>query len=83
MIPSTQSFSTPPFLQIENQKLQFRESAKARVDHGADIVIQSPSTLTPPHFSNMSSSGSINLLESPQLATLAEDVTAALAQQGL
>lgn len=67
----------PP--QIESHKLLFRETAKARVDHGAEIVTQSLG-LSPHH---MSSSGSINLLESPQLATLAEDVTAALAKQGL
>ncbi|MCJ8732873.1 hypothetical protein PDJAM_G00216600 [Pangasius djambal] len=64
---------------IESHKLMFRETAKARVDHGAEIITQSPG-LSPHH---MSSSGSINLLESPQLATLAEDVTAALAKQGL
>ncbi|MGH0120630.1 UNVERIFIED_CONTAM: hypothetical protein FKN15_009995 [Acipenser sinensis] len=71
---------------IESHKLSFRESARARVDHGAEIVTQSPgmSGSTSPHqHSNVSSSGSINLLESPQLATLAEDVTAALAKQGL
>ncbi|KAG9349759.1 hypothetical protein JZ751_028207 [Albula glossodonta] len=70
-------------VQIETHKLMFRDMAKARVDHGAEIVIQSPSATTPPRLSHMSSSGSINLLESPQLATLAEDVTAALAKQGL
>ncbi|KAJ8383967.1 hypothetical protein AAFF_G00213360 [Aldrovandia affinis] len=68
---------------IESHKLSFRDSAKARVDHGADIVGQSPGGTSPHRISNMSSSGSINLLESPQLATLAEDVTAALAKQGL
>ncbi|KAG8429729.1 hypothetical protein GDO86_019371, partial [Hymenochirus boettgeri] len=73
-------------IKIDSQKLHFREQAKARVDHGAEIVTQSPgpSSLTSPRrLSNVSSSGSINLLESPQLATLAEDVTAALAKQGL
>ncbi|KAI1899366.1 hypothetical protein AGOR_G00061040 [Albula goreensis] len=70
-------------VQIETHKLMFRDMAKARVDHGAEIVIQSPGATTPPRLSHMSSSGSINLLESPQLATLAEDVTAALAKQGL
>ncbi|XP_028847922.1 microtubule-associated protein 2 isoform X5 [Denticeps clupeoides] len=69
-------------IQIESHKLSFRDSAKARVDHGAEIVVQSPG-LSPQHHSHMSSSGSINMLESPQLATLAEDVTAALAKQGL
>ncbi|XP_075036369.1 microtubule-associated protein 2 isoform X5 [Mixophyes fleayi] len=73
-------------IKIDSQKLHFREQAKARVDHGAEIVSQSPgrsSVASPRRLSNVSSSGSINLLESPQLATLAEDVTAALAKQGL
>ncbi|XP_077128296.1 microtubule-associated protein 2 isoform X9 [Ranitomeya variabilis] len=73
-------------IKIDCQKLHFREQAKARVDHGADIVTESPgrsSIASPRRLSNVSSSGSINLLESPQLATLAEDVTAALAKQGL
>ncbi|KAM8933910.1 microtubule-associated protein 2 isoform 2-T2 [Pelodytes ibericus] len=73
-------------IKIDSQKLNFRDSAKARVDHGAEIVTQSPgrsSIASPRRLSNVSSSGSINLLESPQLATLAEDVTAALAKQGL
>uniref|UniRef100_A0A8C5MBA2 Microtubule-associated protein n=1 Tax=Leptobrachium leishanense TaxID=445787 RepID=A0A8C5MBA2_9ANUR len=73
-------------IKIDSQKLSFRESAKARVDHGAEIITQSPgrsSLASPRRLSNVSSSGSINLLESPQLATLAEDVTAALAKQGL
>ncbi|XP_066431742.1 microtubule-associated protein 2 isoform X4 [Eleutherodactylus coqui] len=73
-------------IKIDSQKLHFRETAKARVDHGAEIISQSPgrsSIASPRRLSNVSSSGSINLLESPQLATLAEDVTAALAKQGL
>ncbi|XP_051913638.1 microtubule-associated protein 4-like isoform X3 [Hippocampus zosterae] len=69
---------------IESHKLSFRESAKARVDHGAEIVVTHSPGLemggTSPH---LSSAGSINLLESPQLSTLAQDVTAALAKQGL
>lgn len=72
-------------VKIDSQKLNFREHAKARVDHGAEIITQSPgrsSVASPRRLSNVSSSGSINLLESPQLATLAEDVTAALAKQG-
>ncbi|XP_070770404.1 microtubule-associated protein 2 [Enoplosus armatus] len=73
---------------IESHRLMFRDQAKARVDHGADIVVQSPglSGSVSPHRqreSHLSSSGSLNMLESPQLATLAEDVTAALAKQGL
>lgn len=74
--------------QIETHRLMFRDQAKARVDHGADIVVQSPgmSGSVSPHRhrdSHLSSSGSLNMTESPQLATLAEDVTAALAKQGL
>ena len=66
----------------------FRDQAKARVDHGAEIVVQSPGlsgSVSPQRHrdSHLSSSGSLNMLESPQLATLAEDVTAALAKQGL
>ncbi|XP_031714597.1 microtubule-associated protein 2 [Anarrhichthys ocellatus] len=73
---------------IESHKLIFRDQVKARVDHGADIIVQSPglcSLVSPQRHreSDLSSSGSLNVLESPQLATLAEDVTAALAKQGL
>uniref|UniRef100_A0A3Q3BEQ6 Microtubule-associated protein n=1 Tax=Kryptolebias marmoratus TaxID=37003 RepID=A0A3Q3BEQ6_KRYMA len=73
---------------IESHRLTFRDHAKARVDHGADIIVQSPglSGSVSPHRlreSHLSSSGSLNMMESPQLATLAEDVTAALAKQGL
>ncbi|KAM9850814.1 microtubule-associated protein 2 [Aulostomus maculatus] len=75
-------------LLIESHRLTFRDHAKARVDHGADIITQSPgmSGSMSPHRhrdSHLSSSGSLNMTESPQLATLAEDVTAALAKQGL
>lgn len=70
--------------QIESHKLMFRETAKARVDHGAEIVVtQSPGVETGGTSPHLSSTGSINLLESPQLSTLAQDVTAALAKQGL
>ncbi|XP_061918390.1 microtubule-associated protein tau-like isoform X6 [Entelurus aequoreus] len=69
---------------IESHKLSFRETAKARVDHGAEIVITHSPGLEPGGTSpHMSSAGSINQLESPQLCTLAQDVTAALAKQGL
>lgn len=66
----------------------FRDQARARVDHGAEIVVQSPGlsgSLSPQHQrdSHLSSSGSLNVVDSPQLSTLAEDVTAALAKQGL
>nr|XP_046260909.1 microtubule-associated protein 2 isoform X8 [Scatophagus argus] len=71
---------------IESHRLTFRDHAKARVDHGAEIIVQSPglSGLVSPQRqrdSHLSSSGSLNMMDSPQLATLAEDVTAALAKQ--
>ncbi|KAM4731835.1 microtubule-associated protein 2 isoform 2-T2 [Anableps anableps] len=73
---------------IESHRLTFREHAKARVDHGAEIIVQSPGlsgSVSPHHQkeSQLSSSGSLNIMESPQLATLAKDVTEALAKQGL
>ncbi|XP_038577372.1 microtubule-associated protein 2-like isoform X3 [Micropterus salmoides] len=69
---------------IESHKLTFRETAKARVDHGAEIIVtHSPGVETGGTSPRLSSSGSINILESPQLSTLAQDVTAALAKQGL
>ncbi|XP_072105349.1 uncharacterized protein maptb [Mobula birostris] len=70
---------------IESHKLTFRESAKARTDHGAEIVYKSPTPSnegSPCRLSNVSSTGSINM-ESPQLATLADQVSASLAKQGL
>lgn len=71
-------------IMIESHKLNFRDSAKARVDHGAEIVVtHSPGIETGGTSPRLSSAGSINLLESPQLSTLAQDVTAALAKQGL
>ncbi|XP_038591917.1 microtubule-associated protein tau [Micropterus salmoides] len=65
---------------IESHKLNFRESAKARTDHGAEIVSLEDS---PRQLSTVSSSGSINMADSPQLSTLADQVSASLAQQGL
>ncbi|XP_048094212.1 microtubule-associated protein 2 isoform X5 [Alosa alosa] len=76
-------FKDKAHAKIESHRLTFRDSAKARTDHGAEIVTQSPDGTSPHRHSHMSSSGSINLMESPQLATLADDVTAALAKQGL
>ncbi|KTF90255.1 hypothetical protein cypCar_00019806 [Cyprinus carpio] len=73
-------------LQIESHKLNFREQAKARTDHGAEIVCRSPDISTdgsPRRLSNVSSSGSINMTDSPQLSTLADEVSASLAKQGL
>ncbi|XP_016398934.1 microtubule-associated protein tau-like isoform X5 [Sinocyclocheilus rhinocerous] len=65
---------------IESHKLMFREQAKARTDHGAEIVSLEES----PHgLSTVSSSGSINMAGPPQLSTLADQVSASLAKQGL
>ncbi|KAK2894308.1 hypothetical protein Q8A73_016792 [Channa argus] len=66
---------------IETQKLTFKEHAKARTDHGADIIIQSDSS--PHHLSNTSSPGSLNTAGAPPLDTLADQVSASLAKQGL
>ncbi|XP_049557383.1 microtubule-associated protein tau isoform X4 [Orcinus orca] len=71
---------------IETHKLTFRENAKAKTDHGAEIVYKSPvvsGDTSPRHLSNVSSTGSIDMVESPQLATLADEVSASLAKQGL
>ncbi|XP_064172373.1 microtubule-associated protein tau [Anguilla rostrata] len=68
---------------IESHKLTFREQAKARTDHGAEIVCKSPEGGSPRPLSNVSSSGSINMTDSPQLSTLADQVSASLAKQGL
>ncbi|XP_055360496.1 microtubule-associated protein tau-like isoform X8 [Betta splendens] len=65
---------------IESHKLSFRESAKARTDHGAEIISLDDS---PQQLSTVSSSGSINMADSPQLSTLADQVSASLAKQGL
>ncbi|XP_044302922.1 microtubule-associated protein tau isoform X16 [Varanus komodoensis] len=71
---------------IESHKLTFRENAKAKTDHGAEIVYKSPTIsgdTSPRRLSNVSSTGSINMVDSPQLATLADEVSASLAKQGL
>ncbi|XP_051034623.1 microtubule-associated protein tau isoform X1 [Phodopus roborovskii] len=71
---------------IETHKLTFRENAKAKTDHGAEIVYKSPvvsGDTSPRHLSNVSSTGSIDMADSTQLATLADEVSASLAKQGL
>ncbi|XP_019493270.1 PREDICTED: microtubule-associated protein tau isoform X5 [Hipposideros armiger] len=71
---------------IETHKLTFRENAKAKTDHGAEIVYKSPvvsGDTSPRHLSNVSSTGSIDMVDSSQLATLADEVSASLAKQGL
>ncbi|MED6245009.1 hypothetical protein ATANTOWER_029500 [Ataeniobius toweri] len=66
---------------IESHKLTFRENAKARTDHGAEIVLQDNSS--PRRLSNTSSHGSLNASEAPPLDNLADQVSASLAKQGL
>ncbi|KAI1896546.1 hypothetical protein AGOR_G00095890 [Albula goreensis] len=71
---------------IESHKLTFREQAKARTDHGAEIIYKSPTVSmdgSPRRLSNVSSSGSLNMTDTPQLSTLADQVSASLAKQGL
>ncbi|KAM6957688.1 microtubule-associated protein tau [Aplochiton taeniatus] len=73
---------------IESHKLSFREQAKARTDHGAEIIYTESSPghsgdASPRRLSNMSSSGSLNVAEAPPLDTLADQVSASLAKQGL
>lgn len=89
LVPISSSSSqppAPPVPQIETHKLTFRENAKAKTDHGAEIVYKSPAVsgdTSPRHLSNVSSTGSIDMADSPQLATLADEVSASLAKQGL
>ncbi|XP_047211991.1 microtubule-associated protein tau-like [Girardinichthys multiradiatus] len=66
---------------IESHKLMFRENAKARTDHGAEIVLQDNSS--PRRLSNTSSHGSLNASEATPLDNLADQVSASLAKQGL
>uniref|UniRef100_A0AAY5K2F0 Microtubule-associated protein n=1 Tax=Esox lucius TaxID=8010 RepID=A0AAY5K2F0_ESOLU len=67
---------------IESHKLTFRETAKARTDHGAEIISLEDDPLSH-QLSTVSSSGSINMADPPQLSTLADQVSASLASQGL
>ncbi|KAL0984439.1 hypothetical protein UPYG_G00141550 [Umbra pygmaea] len=67
---------------IESHKLTFRETAKARTDHGAEIISLDDDSLSH-QLSTVSSSGSINMADPPQLSTLADQVSASLASQGL
>ncbi|KAG7232354.1 hypothetical protein INR49_008943, partial [Caranx melampygus] len=76
---STSGSPSIPSPAIESHKLTFRETAKARTDHGAEIVSLEDS---PHQLSTVSSSGSINMADSPQLSTLADQVSASLAKQG-
>lgn len=55
-------FPPPVSLQIETYRLTFRANARARTDHGADIVSR------PPHFPGGLSSGSRALGSFPRAA---------------
>lgn len=66
----------PLSLQIESHRLTFREKAKARTDHGADIVVASKPPTLP---SSTSASDSPASPAPPQPPAL----PAALPQQGL
>ncbi|KAM3598795.1 uncharacterized protein V6R79_022692 [Siganus canaliculatus] len=66
---------------IESQKLNFRENAKARTDHGADIIAQAEAF--PSHLSETLSSGNLDAAEAPPLDSLVDQVSASLAKQGL
>ncbi|KAI3365018.1 hypothetical protein L3Q82_000955 [Scortum barcoo] len=65
---------------IESHKLSFRETAKARTDHGAEIVSLEDSDQ---QLSTVSSSGSINMADPPQLSTLADQVLLVNAREEL
>lgn len=55
-------FPPPVSLQIETYRLTFRANARARTDHGADIVSR------PPHFLGGPSSGTRALGSLPRAA---------------
>lgn len=55
-------FPPPVSLQIETYRLTFRANARARTDHGADIVSR------PPHFPGVLSSGTRVLGSFPRAA---------------
>lgn len=55
-------FPPPVSLQIETYRLTFRENARARTDHGADIVSR------PPHFLGGPSSSTRAFGSLPQAA---------------
>lgn len=55
-------FPPPVSLQIETYRLTFRANARARTDHGADIVSR------PPHFPGSLSSGPRALGSLPRAA---------------
>ncbi|MBN3314612.1 MAP4 protein, partial [Atractosteus spatula] len=89
-IPETNQFRLQVSNQIESHRLTFRENARARTDHGADIISRSTlgSSSTPPHRSvSLSDSlGSYSLLRSPpappHVTTLGQGDSGSLAGQG-
>uniref|UniRef100_A0A667XEG1 Microtubule-associated protein n=1 Tax=Myripristis murdjan TaxID=586833 RepID=A0A667XEG1_9TELE len=74
---------------VESHKLNFKEAARARTDHGADIVVRSGSAhsgsahSSPQHVSNASSCASLNAGEAPPLDALSDQVSSSLTEQGL
>ncbi|XP_078254484.1 uncharacterized protein LOC144592969 isoform X5 [Rhinoraja longicauda] len=70
-------------VKIESHKLMFRENAKARTDHGADIVYKSPVSDHTSPLCSTSLTESLSSLGSLQLAIPAGNPSATLAQQSL
>lgn len=71
-------------LQIESHKLTFREKAKARTDHGAEIVVSKPPNLSSSTSPWRSTSISESLGSVASLSPLQQPAPlAALSQQGL
>lgn len=71
-------------LQIESHKLTFREKAKARTDHGAEIVVSKPPNLSGSTSPRRSTSVSESLGSVASLSPLQQPAPlAALSQQGL
>ena len=90
--PLSSSFLLLPFpfspalvlLQIESHKLTFREEAKARTDHGAEIVVSKPPNLSSSTSPWRSTSVSESLGSVASLSPLQQPAPlAALSQQGL
>lgn len=70
--------------QIESHKLTFREKAKARTDHGAEIVVSKPPNLSSSTSPWRSTSVSESLGSVASLSPLQQPAPlAALSQQGL
>ncbi|CAM9198956.1 unnamed protein product [Bubo scandiacus] len=76
--------SSRPWAPIESHKLTFREKAKARTDHGAEIVVSKPPNLSSSTSPWRSTSVSESLGSAASLSPLQQPAPlAALPQQGL